>query len=302
MLILSSILVLKDGQIVETGGFRELLAQNGIFATMWADQVSADDEVVDRSSLQKEANPGYNMGGDNKVEEAELQPLREEPSSATEVASPEPQNPFADPIVIDFAEIPATESPQTPQVDLSSDPPTDKCPELEPEAAVQPEDETRKLHVEAAVPSVSSPDATLAVFPSGPAPDPTAVSSPVTFPSSPPVDSPTSHGVTFGGVDTPPRSGTPDPEGKPKRIRKTSQNIQKLARTLSFAARRQSSGTGSSVTKVETTSPRTSREDSSVTRGEGSVGGESTEASVGSADKETKGKGKKSKKGRSGTK
>ena len=41
-----SILVLKDGQIVEQGNFKKLLAINGIFASMWADQVSSTDDPV----------------------------------------------------------------------------------------------------------------------------------------------------------------------------------------------------------------------------------------------------------------
>lgn len=113
---------------------------------------------------------------------------------------------------------------------------------------------------------------------------------PVAFPSSTPAA--THHqSVTFSsGIATPPRSGTPDHESKvPKRIRKTSQNIQKFARSLSFAGKRQS--TSSSITKVDGTAsapvtagpgtPRSSREDNSVTRvgasagGEGSIGGDS---------------------------
>lgn len=35
------ILVLKDGQIAEQGSHKELLARNGIFATMWANQITA---------------------------------------------------------------------------------------------------------------------------------------------------------------------------------------------------------------------------------------------------------------------
>lgn len=38
------ILVLKDGQIVEQGSHRELLAMDGIFASMWADQISGSDD------------------------------------------------------------------------------------------------------------------------------------------------------------------------------------------------------------------------------------------------------------------
>jgi hypothetical protein len=288
-----------------------LLAQNGIFATMWADQVSADDELVDRSSYQKDAISGYIVDQESKQEEIEPQPSQAQPS-VSDVASPEPQNPFADPIVIDFVEEHiTTESPEPHQIDLSGEPPIDhkepdhKEPEPVETETAQPEGEA--TYSETAAPSVSGDTAPVAAFPSSePLVDPVVASSPsspVEFPSSQP-EMATSPGVTFGaGVDTPPRSGTPDLEGRVKRIRKTSQNIQKFARTLSFAARRQSSGTGSSVTKVEAGSPRTSREDSSATRGEGSVGGDSTEASVAGEDKkEPKGKGKKSKKGRSGTK
>ncbi|KAG2099651.1 P-glycoprotein, partial [Suillus cothurnatus] len=35
------IMVLKDGRIVEQGSHRELLELNGLFASMWADQISA---------------------------------------------------------------------------------------------------------------------------------------------------------------------------------------------------------------------------------------------------------------------
>ena len=324
-----SILVLKEGQIVESGSFRELLAQNGIFATMWADQISADDEVVDRSSYHKDAISGYTVDQESKLEETELRSSEAPQPTLSDVASPEPQNPFADPIAIDFAEtIITTESPQLHQIDLSHEPSVElKVSEPVDVETAQLEGEAPKSEAEPLGPEVSGDNSGLAAFPtseptafptsepttafpiseptafptSEPAAEPTNVPSPIEFPASPQPEVATSPGVTFGaGLTTPPRSGTPDLEGRPKRIRKTSQNIQKFARTLSFAARRQSSGTGSSVTKVE--SPRTSREESSVTRGEGSVGGDSTEASVTGEDKkEAKGKGKKSKKSRSGT-
>lgn len=53
------ILVLKDGQIVEQGGHRELLEQNGIFAKMWADQVQVTDAelipLVDDKPTEEDA-------------------------------------------------------------------------------------------------------------------------------------------------------------------------------------------------------------------------------------------------------
>ncbi|KAG1727623.1 P-loop containing nucleoside triphosphate hydrolase protein [Suillus lakei] len=38
------IMILKDGQIVEQGSHRELLELNGLFASMWADQISASED------------------------------------------------------------------------------------------------------------------------------------------------------------------------------------------------------------------------------------------------------------------
>jgi hypothetical protein len=53
-------------------------------------------------------------------------------------------------------------------------------------------------------------------------------------------------GVTFGSeVNTPPRSGTPDPESEPKRKRISSQNFQRLARKMSLTTRR--TGSTSSI-------------------------------------------------------
>jgi ATP-binding cassette subfamily B (MDR/TAP) protein 6 len=37
-------MVLKDGRIVEWGSHRELLELNGLFASMWADQISASED------------------------------------------------------------------------------------------------------------------------------------------------------------------------------------------------------------------------------------------------------------------
>lgn len=39
------ILVLDAGQIVEHGGFDQLVEKNGVFAAMWQKQLSAEDEA-----------------------------------------------------------------------------------------------------------------------------------------------------------------------------------------------------------------------------------------------------------------
>jgi hypothetical protein len=64
------ILVLKDGQIVEQGSHRELIAKDGVFASMWADQISSSDDPaisIGNSSTKKEVS-GYSVnpeaGGD----------------------------------------------------------------------------------------------------------------------------------------------------------------------------------------------------------------------------------------------
>jgi hypothetical protein len=64
------ILVLKDGQIVEQGSHRDLIARDGVFASMWADQISSSDDPaisIGNSSTKKEVS-GYSVnpetGGD----------------------------------------------------------------------------------------------------------------------------------------------------------------------------------------------------------------------------------------------
>ena len=55
-----SILVLKDGQIVEQGSFRDLIQiEHGVFASMWADQVTSSDDA--NGSIKKRLS-GYSVG------------------------------------------------------------------------------------------------------------------------------------------------------------------------------------------------------------------------------------------------
>jgi ATP-binding cassette subfamily B (MDR/TAP) protein 6 len=59
---LSSILVLKNGQIIEQGSHRELLALEGVFAAMWADQISASGDPtgsIGDQSDKKETVTGH---------------------------------------------------------------------------------------------------------------------------------------------------------------------------------------------------------------------------------------------------
>ncbi|KAG1727621.1 ABC transporter type 1, transmembrane domain-containing protein [Suillus lakei] len=53
------IMILKDGRIVEQGSHRELLELNGLFASMWADQISASEDP--------KAPAGYDVDDDAPV-------------------------------------------------------------------------------------------------------------------------------------------------------------------------------------------------------------------------------------------
>jgi len=55
-------LVLKDGQIAEQGSFRELLQiEDGVFASMWADQATSSDDPLANGSIRKRVS-GYSVG------------------------------------------------------------------------------------------------------------------------------------------------------------------------------------------------------------------------------------------------
>jgi hypothetical protein len=64
----SSILVVKDGRIIEQGSHSELVERGGVFATMWADQIAvAEDMKLTSGSGSKtcEGNGLEKEGEDN---------------------------------------------------------------------------------------------------------------------------------------------------------------------------------------------------------------------------------------------
>lgn len=206
---LSSILVLKDGQIVEQGSHKELLAQDGVFASMWADQISASEEpavsIGDRSV--KEAVPGY------LEDEPEPAPVAEADVAAENGAPSVSQDRAVSGVFVDAPEVipaalesteEATDAPPVPVKESGSDEPT------APPLAFPATDDTTSQRA----PSERIPSQTVG-------------------------------GVTFGdSVNAPPsRSGTPDPEAEPKRKRISSQNLQRFARKMSLATRRTGSAT-----------------------------------------------------------
>lgn len=69
------IMVLKDGRIVEQGSHKELLELNGLFASMWADQISASEDP--------KATAGYDVEVDNDAPVVDI-PESETRSTAVE--------------------------------------------------------------------------------------------------------------------------------------------------------------------------------------------------------------------------
>ena len=218
------ILVLKDGQIVEQGTHKELLEVNGVFAAMWADQITATGEqAVDDGP--KEVLNGYQIDDAIPVSEPTITDVDAAPTQDTaELASEAPVQ----------ETLPVQETPQSGSV-------------LDVPAA-------------AAVAGTQVDD-TLITFPSSnkaagsdatsskvnPVAFPTSDSAPIAFPGTSSDEAASQKapstgqapGITFAPeVGTPERSGTPDPDAEPKRKRISSQNFQRLARRISVTTRR----------------------------------------------------------------
>ncbi|CAA7259242.1 unnamed protein product [Cyclocybe aegerita] len=272
------ILVLREGQIIEQGSFKELLAiEDGVFASMWADQVSSNDDAalsLNGSSIKKEAS-GYNVDTADHISLAPTQP---------DLDSNQPS---------DFvtAELP-NEEDEGATADLNATSIEDHHSDVGPPSQAQD------------VGTPAQPE--MLVAPTLVAP---TASSPIAFPTSsedqresdqpevPPVSSPPSvhpPAVTFGpSVNSPPsRTGTPDPESEPKRKRISSQNFQRLARRISLTTRRQSSSSSIIPGFKRDQSPRVSTDDANV-RAEGSSPRISTDSPAGSLKGDDKGKLKK---------
>ncbi|TCD69265.1 hypothetical protein EIP91_008200 [Steccherinum ochraceum] len=273
------ILVLKDGQIIEQGTHSELIALDGVFAAMWADQVSSSDTA---SSHKKEPVTGYSVGQDDvsvvKTETegvADVNPVvAEEAAAETHEAQTEADTPGP---VVDEATITPVSFP------TSEDPAPAEALEGDATAPVTfPSAEEAPAPV--AFPSEDAPVTPPVAFPateSGtPFAFPTAESAaPVTFPGSDEAasqhapslaDRGGSPGVTFQNAPTPPRTGTPDmsqDDGKRRRTLST-QGIQRLARRISVSGRRQGSVAGSIIANAI---PILRRENTNASKDEGSA-------------------------------
>ncbi|KAJ4494046.1 hypothetical protein C8J55DRAFT_500474 [Lentinula edodes] len=257
------ILVLKDGQIVEQGSHKELLALDGVFASMWADQISASDDPAFSIHSVKPEVSGYSAGPSESTEQVVL-PTEEENVGA-------------------YLDVPA----QTEIALEDSAVATEPGPEPEPEsivteepAPIAPEQETVPIANPIAFPSAepeepavplgvtSEPTSPIIAFPISDETQSTTRATPT---------SPVLAGVTFEATSGSPRSGTPDPDAEPKRKRISSQNFQRLARRISISTRRQGS-VASIIPGIpglkRDSSPRVSVDDGAASgsaRGEGSV-------------------------------
>jgi len=215
------ILVLKDGQIIEQGNHKQLLELNGVFARMWADQITAAGGLPVDGGLREPVS-GYQI--DNAI------PLSEEPVTADIDAAPtqdtaEPQT-----------EAPTEDTAPAQDTVLERTGPQDMSPDGSAAAAVA------GTQVDDAAPSKANPVAF-----------PTSDSAPVAFPTSASDETASQKasttqapGITFaqGVSSTPERAGTPDPESETKRKRISSQNFQRLARRLSVTTKRAGSVSG----------------------------------------------------------
>lgn len=245
--------MLKDGQIVEQGSHRELLEKDGIFATMWADQISTEEPTLSFQQSDKQEISGYSVEQSTptkealpnndeaiKVDDDEIAPPFEE-TAGTEAAEPASHEVAK---AGDEESIPAPDQPVEPEpVTFTEEPAgTTSEPEANPETASY-------AAVASTEPAVDAP----VVFPVS-ASEAAAADSPVTFPTSEeptevvafPTAQPQTPGVTFDvSADSTPRSGTPDPSSEPKRKRTASQNFQRFARRVSLVTRK--SGSSSSI-------------------------------------------------------
>ncbi|EPQ57486.1 hypothetical protein GLOTRDRAFT_120643 [Gloeophyllum trabeum ATCC 11539] len=260
------ILVLKDGQIVEHGTHSELLAHGGVFASMWADQVSGTEDNVTIGST-KEAVAGYSVDGQEEPSKSEVVA---EDIPATNVADVEASEPAAEA----SAEVHATIEDQGDHIEPKEEQEAIAVADASDAAATS-------ANVVEATSDVAVPDDTSRPaafeFPAskGPAPVAFPTSDETASQQTPSVaegSAAQSPGVTFvPTVGSPPsRSGTPDPDAEPKRKRISSQNFQRLARRISISRRQGSTGSIIPGLRREQSSPaQTPKDEAHVATGSG---------------------------------
>lgn len=254
---------MKEGQVVEQGTFKELLALDGLFASMWADQVSATEDAavsVAAGSVGKDASPESGEANEGLAADEGLT-VDQRPSDTVIL----PQEGY-------LVSIPDQRSTvDLPQKGVTPEPESLVFPSSAPDGAVEGTGaETNQDPIQFPQESTSPP--------------------PLAFPSSEPESSSTKPAVTFGADVNTPRTGTPDQESEPKRKNMASQNFHRLARRISLTTRRQSSSIIPNIPGLRReSSPRVSVDDNSA---------RDTDSATGSIKGDDKGK-KKEKKDKS---
>jgi hypothetical protein len=230
------ILVLKEGQIIEQGNHKQLVELNGVFAGMWAEQITAAGGLSVNGGLREPVS-GYQV--DDAI------PLSDKPVTADIDAAPtqdtaEPQ--------IEAPEAPTEDTAPAQDIDLEKTGPQDLLsPDGSAAAAVAGTQVDDAATTNRSSDLGGGPVSDAAPSKANPVAFPTSDSAPVAFPTSTSDETASqkapsttqSPGITFAqGVSTPERTGTPDPESETKRKRISSQNFQRLARRLSVTTKR----------------------------------------------------------------
>lgn len=263
-----SILVLKDGEIVESGNHKELLAKKGIFAEMWEKQITSDETHTSGPFDAAPAVKGYDVYHEAMATDATAVPA---PQIIPDTAA-EPSIFMPGPALVP---LPPTEAELKAKADGAS---SVKAPSAAPvdsvtaaefalESPVAETAELPKADSEVLPPAVpvEQPGTYSDIVVDEPKAEETSLASPpvspgsVAFPSSTPapVAFPTSDDsssrrqsiaptgtITFKD-EVPPSVASgdkkDDKDKEPKRKRISSQNFQRLARRISMGARKSSS-------------------------------------------------------------
>ncbi|KAF8160969.1 hypothetical protein B0H34DRAFT_698907 [Crassisporium funariophilum] len=277
------ILVLKDGQIIEQGSFKELVAFDGVFASMWADQVSSTDDPalsIGDNSIKKETSAYIVDPAESAEQTKDSETLGTNAVTAESVSSQVALT--TEPFDPDNQEGDSTVSPLSTAQVFAVEHPAVTPDKLEEQADTSNHKQSATSAGEVE-PLTSS---NVVQFPSSDTTQPE-----IRRDEQPSFSAPA---VTFGSsVNSPPsRTGTPDPESEPKRKRISSQNFQRLARRISLTTRRQNSTSSSIIPGLKRDqSPRVSTDDG-IARAEGSSRN-SNDSPVGSLKGDDKGKLKK---------
>lgn len=184
-----SILVLKDGEIVESGSHRDLLAANGTFAAMWAEQISA--------AADGEGVPDFDNASGSSAPSGYAVDVTEEPTAAPEPqvmpAEPSTQHPDLAPGPVlppaSFHELEVTGHDELKAQAALLNFPSESAPEGEAPTVEEPKDEpSHSALVTEGGPSYAAIAA--------PKTEPEPTSAPVAFPSSDaPISFPSSNDV-----------------------------------------------------------------------------------------------------------